>query len=236
MKEKLEIDHTVQTFVRRSKRMTHFQKNAYDLFYSKWCIPFNNDSLNDRLGHDKFQFSSIFKNENPIIIEIGFGMGDATFQIAKENPNKNYLCIEVFKAGIASLLGKIESESLKNIRIIEGDAIKILERMIMVHSIEAFHFFFPDPWQKKKHNKRRFIRRPRTDLLQSKLVVNGYIYVVTDWEEYAYDAYKELEATPSLKSMFNGFAPLQPWRPKTKFERKAEKEGREVYEMMFVNE
>ena len=99
-------------------------------------------------------------------MEIGFGTGEATAIIARDNPNTNYLCIEVFKAGIASLLGKIEEEKITNIRIIEGDAVKILEKMILPSSISAFHFFFPDPWQKKRHNKRRFIKRERIDLLQ----------------------------------------------------------------------
>lgn len=138
----MQLDHTIQTFVRRSGRMTKSQKVSYETFYSAWCIPYNEEKTLD--------FTAIFGNDNPVVVEIGFGTGEATSIIAKENPSKNYLCIEVFRAGIASLLGKIEEKKITNIRIIEGDAVKILERMILPSSISAFHFFFPDPWQKKK--------------------------------------------------------------------------------------
>ena len=219
------IDHTIQTFVRRSRKMTKAQKLAYGELYSTWCISFDEDNI--------FDFPLIFGNNNPVVIEIGFGTGEATSTIAKENPNKNYLCIEVFKAGIASLLGKIEEEKITNIRIIEGDAVKLLETVIPPSSVSAFHFFFPDPWQKKRHNKRRFIKRGRTDLLQEKLKENGTIYMVTDWEEYALDAFLELKETPNLVSMYEKFAPSQKWRPQTKFERKAIKEGRSIFELLF---
>ena len=219
------IDHTIQTFVRRSGRMTNNQKIAYEKFYDKWCFLYDEDKT--------FSFSNIFENEKPVVIEIGFGTGEATGIIAKENPDKNYLCIEVFKAGIASLLGKIEEEKLSNIRIIEGDAVKILEDIIPDSSISAFHFFFPDPWQKKKHNKRRFIRRERINLLKEKLKVGGLIYMVTDWKDYAFDALAQLKETPDLTSIYGEFAIPQKWRPKTKFERKAIKAGREIFELLF---
>ncbi|MGP1438134.1 MAG: tRNA (guanosine(46)-N7)-methyltransferase TrmB [Treponema sp.] len=205
--------------------MTHAQKEAYQRFYSAWCLPYNENETLD--------FSTIFGNENPIVIEIGFGTGEATALIAKDNPQNNYLCIEVFKAGIASLLGKIEEYGLTNIRIMEGDAVKILEKMILPSSIFAFHFFFPDPWQKKRHNKRRFIKRGRTDLLQEKLKKLGFIYMVTDWEDYALDAFLNLKETPGLASMYDEFAIPQDWRPKTKFERRALKEGRKIFELLF---
>jgi tRNA (guanine-N(7)-)-methyltransferase len=219
------IDHTIQTFVRRSKRMTKAQRLSYERLYSTWCLPYNEDELLD--------FHSIFANDNPIVVEIGFGTGEATAIIARDNPNTNYLCIEVFKAGIASLLGKIEEEKITNIRIIEGDAVKILEKMILPSSISAFHFFFPDPWQKKRHNKRRFIKRERIDLLQEKLKKDGIIYMVTDWEEYALDAFIELNETDNLSSQYEKFAPPQNWRPQTKFERKAIKAGRAIFELLF---
>lgn len=219
------LDHTIQTFVRRSGRMTNAQKIAYNVLYSTWCIPYNEEIPLD--------FSLIFGNDNPVVIEVGFGTGEATSIIAKENINTNYLCIEVFKAGIASLLGKIEENKITNIRIMEGDAVKILETVIKPSSVSAFHFFFPDPWQKKRHNKRRFIKRERTDLLQEKLKEKGFIYMVTDWDEYAFDAFSELKATPNLVSMYDKFAPHQEWRPQTKFERKAIKEGRAIFELLF---
>lgn len=237
MNGNLEIDHTIQTYVRRSSRMTHFQKTSYQNLYATWAIDYakmkDNKENSCFVINGKLNFASIFSNENPVVCEIGFGSGDATAIIAKENPDKNYLCIEVFRAGIANLLGKIEQMKINNIKIIEGDAIRILEESILDSSISAFHFFFPDPWQKKRHNKRRFMLRPRTDLLQQKLTQSGYIYMVTDWESYAIEAYSQLENTPHLKSQYEGFAPPQEWRPKTKFEGKATKEGRNIYELMF---
>lgn len=224
----MQLDHTIQTFVRRSGRMTKSQKVSYETFYSAWCIPYNEEKTLD--------FTAIFGNDNPVVVEIGFGTGEATSIIAKENPSKNYLCIEVFRAGIASLLGRIEEKKITNIRIIEGDAVKILERMILPSSISAFHFFFPDPWQKKRHNKRRFMRKERTALLQKKLKKQGLIYMVTDWEEYAEDAFLELKATDNLTSIYEKFAPPQEWRPQTKFERKAIKEGRSIFELLFMKD
>ena len=232
-------DLTIRTFVVRSGRMTAFQKASYQNLYSSWCINYvdlcnNKDgSMTESTSESHFSLSSTFGNNNPIICEVGFGSGDATCAIAKENIQNNYLCIEVFKSGIASLLGKIDQNQLKNIKIIEGDAVGILENLIPDSSICAFHFFFPDPWQKKKHNKRRFMRHPRTDLLQRKLKSGGYIYMVTDWASYAQDAFMELSSTTGLKSRYKEFAPHQCWRPKTKFERKAEVQGREIYEMIF---
>ena len=248
------IDHTVRTFVRRSRRMTQLQCSSYQNLYTSWCINYSllkstfstcdnaknntiknaDENLSNIINKDgTFDFFSLFGNNATITCEIGFGQGDATALIAKNNPCKNYLCIEVFQAGIANLLAKIESEKLTNIRIIEGDAIDILETIIPNESISAFHFFFPDPWQKKKHHKRRFLRRPRTDLLRNKLIAQGYIYMVTDWQDYAFDAFTEMSATDGLTSLYEGFAPHQEWRAQTKFELRAIKEGRQIYEMMF---
>ena len=237
MNEHLEIDHTIQTYVRRSSRMTKFQKTSYQNLYALWATDYTKmkdiDTKSVISKDNKFSFANLFGNNNPVICEIGFGSGNATAIIAKENPNKNYLCIEVFKAGIANLLGLINEMNISNIKIIEGDAIKILEESIPDFSISAFHFFFPDPWQKKRHNKRRFMLRPRTNLLQQKLSSFGYIYMVTDWTSYAIEAHSELSKTTNLKSVYELFAPTQVWRPKTKFEAKAIKEGRQIYELMF---
>ena len=226
-------EHSIRTYVNRSRRMTAYQRASLESFYSTFCIPYNRISETSSSSLEPLSFSSIFGNDKPVVIEIGFGMGDATFQIAQKRDEYNYLGIEVFKAGVASLLGKIGNSLLSNIRIIEGDAVRILEELIMPSSISAFHIFFPDPWQKKKHNKRRFIKRPITNLLQEKLKVDGYIYMVTDWEDYAKSAFIELSKTECLKSCYNGFAPKQSWRAQTKFELKAIKEGRAIRELMF---
>ena len=215
----------IKTFVLRKGRITDAQKKAYADCAPRWCIPY---------GTQKLSFTELFTNDHPTIIEIGFGMGVATAEIAAQNPEINYICIEVFQAGVGKLLSEIEQRCLKNSRIIEHDAIEVLEHMIPDASIAGFHIFFPDPWQKKKHHKRRLLHRPRTDLLTQKLQENGYLYMVTDWYDYAEDAFAELSATEGLRSKYEGFAPPQAWRPKTKFEQKGLNKAHPITELMFI--
>ena len=215
---------SIKTFVLRTGRMTDGQRRNYENFSKKWCIPYS---------EKKIDFTVLFQNNSPVIIEIGFGMGSATAQIAEDNPDKNYLGIEVFKAGVGKLLGEIEEKKLNNLRIIEHDAIEVLENMINDECIDGFHIFFPDPWQKKRNHKRRLVRRPRTDLLSRKLKKGSYIYMVTDWENYAEDAFEQLSETPNLKSKYEKFAPSQSWRPTTKFEKKGLKKEHIINELIF---
>lgn len=215
----------IRTFVLRKGRITEAQKKAYAEYAPRWCIPY---------GTQRLSFTELFANDHPVIIEIGFGMGVATAEIAAQHPEINYIGIEVFQAGVGKLLNEIERRGLKNIRIIEHDAIEVLENMIPDASIAGFHIFFPDPWQKKKHHKRRLLRRPRTDLLTKKMQKNGYLYMVTDWYDYAEDAFAELSATEGLCSKYEGFAPPQSWRPKTKFEQKGLNKAHPITELMFI--
>ncbi len=215
----------VHTYVLRSGRMTEAQKRDYEIHSARWCIPYQETIIN---------FADVFENPNPVNIEIGFGMGKATAIIAAENPDKNYIGLEVHRAGVGRLLGEIEKRGLTNLRIIEHDALEVLADMIPDGSVSAFHVFFPDPWPKKRHHKRRLIRRPRTDLIASKLAQSGYLYMVSDWEPYAEEAYLELEATPGLKSMFEGYAPRQTWRPETRFEEKGIEANHRICELMFT--
>ena len=158
----------------RIGRMTAAQERAYNELSPAWCIPFENKKIN---------FVDIFGNTNPIIIEIGFGMGDATAELAQANPNINYLGIEVHKPGVGKLLGEIKKRDLKNLYIIEYDALDVLEYMVGDNCVNGFHIFFPDPWPKKRHHKRRLVQRPKTDLFAQKLAPGGYLYFVTDIEE-----------------------------------------------------
>jgi len=144
--------------------------------------------------------------------------------------------IEVHRPGVGRLLGEIKKRNLKNIYIIEHDAIEVLQQMVVDGSVDGLHIFFPDPWQKKKHHKRRLIQRPRTDLLASKLAPGGYLYFVTDWQEYAESALEELSKTPGLKNKYESFAPHQNWRPETKFEKKGLEQDRTISELYFEKE
>lgn len=214
----------VKTYVLRIGRMTSAQEKAYNELSPSWCIPYEKKQLN---------FVDIFGNTNPIIVEIGFGMGDATVELAAKNPNINYLGIEVHRPGVGKVLSEIKRRELKNLFIIEHDALEVLENMIGDNSINGFHIFFPDPWPKKRHHKRRMIQRPRTNLMVQKLAPKGYLYFVTDWLEYAEFALEELTQTENLINKYDGFAPAQPWRIQTKFERKGLAASRQITELLF---
>lgn len=215
----------VKTYVLRIGRMTNAQERDYAELAPVWCIPFENKKLN---------FLDIFGNTNPVIIEIGFGMGAATAEIAQQNPNINYIGIEVHRPGVGRLLGEIRKRDLKNLYIIEYDAIQVLEEMIVDNSVNGFHIFFPDPWPKKRHHKRRLVQKPRTDLFAKKLAPQGYVYMVTDWYEYADFALEQLNNTNMLQNKYEKFAEHQSWRPETKFERRGLNEERPITELYFI--
>ena len=218
------IRREIKTFVLRASRMTDSQKRDYETLSTRWCIPFEKKPLN---------FADIFNNSNPVVVEIGFGMGAATAIIAEQNPNINYLGLEVHTPGVGRLLGNIRDKNLQNLLIVEHDAMEVLEYMIPDNSVSGFHVFFPDPWPKKKHHKRRLMQRPRTNLLSQKLYEGGYIYMATDWEPYAEFALEELSLTENLKNKFEGYAPHQDWRPETKFEHKGLLAERKICELFF---
>jgi len=212
-----------KSYVLRAGRYTAAQKNAYDTLYDKYVIPF---------AQEYIDFSKIFNNEN-LTMEIGFGMGAATVKIALENPDMNYLGIEVHRPGIGRLLWEIEKMSIGNIRIIEYDACAVAQKMIRPSSLDAIHIFFPDPWQKKRHRKRRLVQRPFTDSLCECLKPGGYLYVVTDWEDYALQALEELSLTKGLQNAYDRFACAQSWRPETKFEKKGLAKEHLIRELYF---
>lgn len=218
---------TIKTYVMRAGRMTAAQERAYKDLSHIYCVPYQETALN---------FVDVFGNTNPIVVEIGFGMGAATIQLAKDNPNINYLGIEVHRPGVGRVLSEIRAGDLKNLFIVEHDALDVLEKMIGDGSVDGFHIFFPDPWPKKKHHKRRLVRRPNTNLLEKKLRAGGYVYMCTDWDEYALEALDELKGTSGLGNKYDGFAPHQEWRPMTKFERKGIEAGRAIRELFFVKE
>ncbi|MBG0767098.1 MAG: tRNA (guanosine(46)-N7)-methyltransferase TrmB, partial [Spirochaetaceae bacterium] len=148
------------------------------------------------------------------------GMGTATSRIAKERSQFNYLGLDVFLSGFTKLLDVVGREQLDNVRLMRFDAVEVLRSMIPDNSVAGFHIFFPDPWPKKRQQKRRLIQEPFASLLASKLVKGGYIYCVTDWEEYAYQMLEVFKKTETLVNPHDGFAPPVPWRDTTRFEEK----------------
>lgn len=217
----------IKTYVLRAGRMTENERRSYAQYRQQWCIPYEHKSLN---------FTDIFGNTAPVTIEIGFGMGQATAQIAQDHPQNNYLGMEVHVPGVGRLLGEIQKRSLTNLFIIEHDALETVETMVPDNSVSAFHIFFPDPWPKKKHHKRRLVQRPHTDVLAQKLAPGGYVYMATDWDEYAESALAELTATPSLHNRFESYAPHQEWRPMTRFEQKGIEAGHAIHELFFIKD
>lgn len=217
----------IHTFQIRAGHFTNSEKKDYEELLPVWGLEYKREKLN---------WEKVFGNKNPVVIEIGFGMGKATAIIAQNNPDINYLGLEVHKPGIGKLLGEIREKGLKNLRIIEHDALEVLENMIEDESVSAFHIFFPDPWQKKRHFKRRLIQRPRTDLITSKIQKGGYFYFVTDWLPYAEFGIEQLNQTSGLKNKYEGYAPRQEWRPETRFEQKGLDANRVINEMMFIKQ
>lgn len=217
----------IRSYVLRASRLSNLQQRAIDSLSESFCIPYSPEPVTDLSR----QF---FENDNPIILEIGFGMGISTARIAEEKPDTNFIGIEVHRPGIGKLLSEIDRLGLRNVRIIEYDAVKVLEHMVSKGSIDGVHIFFPDPWPKKKHHKRRLIQEPFLSLVASVLKPGGYVYMVTDWYEYALQMLNVSTQVPTLTNPHNGFAPPVPWRPETKFERKGLDKSHPISELYLI--
>ncbi len=177
----------------------------------------------------------VFGRDSPKIIEIGFGMGKSTSQTAIANPDFDYLGIEVHPPGVGSLLMEIDQYKIDNVKVIRYDAVKVIKDMIMDNSIHGFHIFFPDPWHKKRHNKRRIIQATFIELLCSKLKPGGYIHLATDWEDYAIWMLDILNSNPKLinTSATGDYVPRPLQRPETKFEQRGLSLGHGVWDLIF---
>ncbi len=201
----------VRSFVLRQGRMSDSTKDALERLSDDFVIPFSDQPLD---------IPKLFPHTGRVIAEIGFGMGEATIGIARDRPDLGILGIEVHLPGVARLLREMERQDVPNIRIIRCDAAEVFRTMIPDASLEGIHIFFPDPWPKKRHHKRRLIRKPFPELLARKLRPGGYLCAATDWEEYAVQILREFEDVPGLMNPHGGYAPRGPWRPVTSFERK----------------
>lgn len=202
---------TIKSYVLRTASLREREVRAIETYWPTYGLSFEENLID---------FSNLFGNDKPVIIEIGFGMGAAIAHIAKERNEYNYLGLEVFLTGIAKLLNVVGKDELDNIKIMRFDAVEVLKHMIGDNSIAGFHIFFPDPWPKKKHFKRRLIQEPFAQLLTQKLKSGGYIYCVTDWQEYAAQMLEVFDSIDDLSNPHGGFAPPLPWRLETSFEKK----------------
>lgn len=215
----------IRTFVVRSGRMTDAQKQALDELGSLYIIPYQARQADPM---------SFFGSGKPVVMEIGFGMGKATWRIAQERPQYDYLGVEVHGPGVGRLIMEIRDNRLDNLKIIQHDAVEVLADMIGENSLAGLHIFYPDPWPKKRHHKRRLMRHPIVDLMVSRLRPGGYLYFVTDIEDYAQSTLELLSDCAGLANAHDGFAGRLSWRPETKFEAKAKKESRPTWELYFT--
>ncbi|MCX4473345.1 tRNA (guanosine(46)-N7)-methyltransferase TrmB [Micromonospora sp. NBC_01655] len=179
--------------------------------------------------------AALFGRRAPVVLEVGSGMGDATAEMATGDPDRDYLAVEVHTPGIANLLGLVERRGLGNVRVAQGDALDLV-RALPEGSLDAVHVFFPDPWPKSRHHKRRIIQPAHVALLRSRLVPGGTLHCATDWAEYAESMRETLTADPGLADVHGGYAPRPAHRPVTKFERRALTAGRPVFDLIHWRE
>jgi tRNA (guanine-N7-)-methyltransferase len=218
-------DRGIKTYVLRAGRMTDAQKRSIAELWPRYGVAYEAGA--------ELDMAKVFGNDKPTVAEIGFGMGQATWQIAQANPDVNYLGLEVHTPGVGRLMTDLDSKDIPNVRIVRHDAIEVFEGSIKPGSFSGLHIFYPDPWPKKRHHKRRLIRDGLSGILSSRLAIGGYLYFVTDIEDYALWSLDVLSRTPFLRNRYERFAPRQEWRPETKFEARAAKDGRGAWELLF---
>ncbi len=215
---------SIRSFVLRTGRMGTGQIRALETLGPKYIQPYAQSVLDT---------SALFGRSAPVVLEIGFGMGDATASIAQSLPGTDFIGVEVHTPGVGALLKHIDEKQLANLRIVQHDAVEVLEHMIAPGSLAGVHVFFPDPWHKKKHNKRRLIQGPFVAKLLTRIAPGGYLHCATDWQPYAEQMLEVLAAEAGLKNTAEGYAPKPAYRPLTKFENRGLKLGHGVWDLVF---
>ncbi len=215
----------IRSYVLRQGRVSNAQQRALDTLKPRFGIPYAAQPLD---------LAQAFGRSAPVILEIGFGMGETTAAIAAAHPQNDYLAIEVHSPGVGSLLKQVGDMNLSNIRIIQHDAVEVLRDMIPDAALDGVHIFFPDPWHKARHNKRRLIQAPFVARLVQKLKPGGYLHVATDWQDYAEQVLAVLSAEPQLRNTAADYAPRPAYRPLTKFEQRGLRLGHGVWDLVFV--
>lgn len=234
-------EHRIRSFVTRAGRLSTAQARAIEELGPRYCVPFTKSLLN---------VDACFGRAAPTIFEIGFGMGETSAHIAALMPDKNFIGVEVHTPGVGSLLKMIGEKKLANLRLIQHDAVEVLTHMIAPQSLAGAHVFFPDPWHKARHNKRRLLQPPLVALLASRIGSGGYLHCATDWQDYAEQMLAVLSAEPSLRNTARevtdavedaeknttakGFAERPAYRPITKFENRGLKLGHGVWDLVFT--
>ena len=214
----------IRSFVLRQGRVSNAQRQALETLMPEYGISF---------GTDLLDFEPIFGRSAPTFLEIGFGMGETTAAIAREHPQNNYLAVEVHTPGVGSLLKQIKELGLTNIRVLQRDAVELLQHGLSPESLAGVHIFFPDPWPKARHHKRRLIQPAFVDLLCRHLKPGGYIHAATDWQDYAEQILAVFAGQSQLVNTAADYAPRPAHRPLTKFEQRGLRLGHGVWDVVF---
>jgi len=217
-------ERRIRSFVTRAGRLSTAQERALNDFGPQYMVDYNKAPLD---------FEQVFGRKAPVVLEIGFGMGQTTAHIAKLMPEKDFIGVEVHTPGVGSLLKLCGEENIGNLRVIQHDAVEVLRDMIPAGSLAGVHIYFPDPWHKARHNKRRLIQPAFVKTLCDHLAPGGYIHLATDWEDYAVQMLEVLSAEPALRNTADGYAPQPSYRPLTKFENRGLKLGHGVWDLVF---
>ena len=218
----------IKSYVLRAGRMGPGQERAFDLYGAQFLLPYRAERLD---------VDAAFGRQAPLILEIGFGMGGATAHIAQARASENFLCCEVHAPGVGALLKRCGEENIGNIRIVQHDAVEVMDHMLGPDSLDGVHVFFPDPWHKSRHHKRRLIQPPFVQRLALHIKPGGYLHLATDWQPYAEQMREVLLAEPALvntaDASLHGYAPKPDYRPLTKFENRGLQLGHGVWDLVF---
>lgn len=217
----------IRSFVRRAGRTTAAQARALAEVGPQVLVPYDTQPL---------VWEGTFGRHAPVVLEIGFGMGEATAHIAQAMPARDFLCCEVHEPGVGALLKRVQDGALHNVRIVAHDAVEVLQHMVAPGSLAGVHVFFPDPWHKKRHHKRRLVQPEWVDLVATRLAPGGYLHCATDWQPYAEHMLQVLQANRALHNTatdVSGFATRPAYRPLTKFEQRGLRLGHGVWDVVF---
>ncbi len=214
----------IRSFVTRAGRVSPGQQRAIDELGPRFVVPYTPNVID---------WDAIFGRSAPRVLEIGFGMGATTAEIAATRPGDDFIGVEVHEPGVGALLKLIGKQELGSIRILQHDAVEVLEHMIPPASLDGVHIYFPDPWHKARHHKRRLIQPKFVAQLVSHIKPGGYMHLATDWQNYAEQMLEVLSEEPALENTADGYAPRPDFRPVTKFEKRGLRLGHGVWDLMF---
>ena len=217
----------IRSYVLRQGRFSPAQQKAYAELMPRYGVTY---------GARPLDFAAVFGRTAPVVVEIGSGMGETTARIAAGNPGTDYLAIEVHAPGVGALLRRLEDAGLTNVRVVQHDAVEVLRDMVPPASLAGIHVFFPDPWPKKRHHKRRLVQTAFAELAASRLAPGGRLHAATDWQEYADHMLEVLSGVSGMRNSAADFAPRPPWRPETKFEKRGRGLGHGVWDLVFTRE